>query len=246
MLTRRSKRLTLVAMALVVAVVLPNAVSAATIEVSIIDFDFVPREVRIAPGDTVLWRNNGMAPHTATHCVRNTPQSPCNPPLFDTGQLNTGQTFSSTFPTPGTFPYICLIHPFMTGVVIVAADGTTTSSTSTSTSTTIPGASVPVAGAAFHIDGTSDRTGASGAPVSVFATRAEPGFSYKLVSGRGTGQRPCSTDVMPINNTARFANTEGVIARTGGTLNRPPGQWQICFLAEGQVVTGAATYTVSG
>lgn len=102
-----------------------------------------------------------------------------------------------------------------------------------------------VAGAAFFIDGTSTKAGPSGATVSVFATSAEPGFSYRLVSGHGTGQRPCSTDVVALNDTLRFANAEGVIGRTSGTLNRPAGEWQICFLAEGQVVTGAATYTVS-
>jgi len=234
--TRATKRhALLVAVAIVVALVAPGGVSAATAEVSIVDFNFVPFEIRISPGDTVVWRNNGAAPHTVTDHL-----------TFDSGILNPTNTFSRTFSAAGEYAYQCHLHPQMQGLVVVAADGTTTSSTSTSTSTTIPTSSIPVAGAAFYIDGSSGRTGASGAPVSVFATRAEPGFSYKLVSGRGTGQRPCSTDVMPINDTPRFANTEGVIARTGGTPNRPPGQWQICFLAENQVVTGAATYTVSG
>ena len=103
-----------------------------------------------------------------------------------------------------------------------------------------------VVGAAFYVDGTSARTGPSGARVSVFATGAEPGFSYRLVSGRtGVTGRPCSADVVPINNTLRFANANGVIGQTAGTINRPPGTWQICFLAEGQVVTGAVSYTVT-
>ena len=102
-------------------------------------------------------------------------------------------------------------------------------------------------GAAFFSDGTSSRTGPSGARVSAFATSAEPGFGYKLVSGRaGASGRPCTADVVPINDTVRFANAQGVIAQTAGTLTRPSGTWQVCFLAEGQVVTGAATYTVAG
>ena len=102
-------------------------------------------------------------------------------------------------------------------------------------------------GAAFYIDGTSVGRGPPGSRVSLFATGAEPGFSYKLVSGRGSSSgRPCSTDVVAINDTVRFANAQGVIGQTAGTLNRPPGQWQICFLAEGQVVTGQTTYTVTG
>ena len=109
-----------------------------------------------------------------------------------------------------------------------------------------PTTPTPLVGAAFYIDGTSARTGPSGARVSAFATSAEPGFSYKMVSGRsgGTG-RPCATDIVPVNDTVRFANAQGVIGQTAGILNRPPGQWQVCFLAEGQVVTGAASYTVA-
>ena len=233
MRTRATQRLTLlVAVAIVVALVAPGGASAATVGVSIVDFDFLPREITIRPGDTVVWRNNGVAPHTVM----------ANNRSFESDILNSADTFSRTFSAPGRYAYHCHLHPQMAGVVIVAADGTTTSSTST----TIPTPSVPIAGAAFYIDGTSDQMAASGAPVSVFATGAEPGFSYKLVSGRGTGQRPCSTDVMAVNDTPRFANAQGVIARSGGTPNRPPGQWQICFLAEGQVVTGAVTYTVIG
>ena len=72
-------------------------------------------------------------------------------------------------------------------------------------------------------------------------------YRYKLVSGRsGAGGRPCSTDVVPINDAAKFANTQGLIGQTAGILVRPTGEWQICFLATGQVVSGAATYTVSG
>ncbi len=104
-----------------------------------------------------------------------------------------------------------------------------------------------LAGAAFYSDGTSTRTGPSGARVSVFATTAEPGFSYTLVSGRTAAGTPgpCSADVVPINATVRLANAQGVIPQTAGTLSRPAGQWQICFLAAGQTVTGAATYTVT-
>ena len=105
-----------------------------------------------------------------------------------------------------------------------------------------------LAGATFYSDGTSSRTGPSGARVSAFATSAETGFAYKLVSGRsapGT-TAPCTADVVPITAAVKFATNQGVLAQTAGTLNRPAGQWQICFLAEGnETVTGAATYTVT-
>ncbi len=67
-----------------------------------------------------------------------------------------------------------------------------------------------------------------------------------LLADDGKTGRPCVVDVVPVNNTLKFADAQGVIGQTAGTLNRPPGQWQICFLDEGRVVTGVATYTVAG
>jgi len=37
--------------------------------------------------------------------------------------LNHNDTFSHTFPTAGTYHYICSIHPFMHGTVIVTSSG---------------------------------------------------------------------------------------------------------------------------
>ena len=114
--------------------------------------------------------------------------------------------------------------------------------------TTPPPPAPVVVGATFYSDGASARIGPSGARVSAFATRVETGFSYKLVSGRTApgSSAPCTADVVPINTAPRFATDQGLLAQTAGTLNRPPGQWQICFLADGnQTVTGAATYTVT-
>jgi len=110
---------------------------------------------------------------------------------------------------------------------------------------TLPGPTV-VSGATFYSDGASVRTGPSGALVSLFATSAEPGFGYKLVSGRAGGGTPCSSDVMAINDAVRSATSDGYVAQTAGNLNRSPGEWQICFLAQGHTVTAAVTYTVTG
>src|ERR1051325_903781 len=44
-------------------------------------------------------------------------------PIFDSGELATGETFSWTFNETGTFTYHCHIHPNMKGTVQVAAGG---------------------------------------------------------------------------------------------------------------------------
>jgi plastocyanin len=77
--------------------------------VSIVDFAFDPAAVEIPVGATVTWTNTGAATHTAT----------ASDGTFDSGQLAPGATFSHTFTAAGTFPYICQIHPQMTGTITV-------------------------------------------------------------------------------------------------------------------------------
>jgi plastocyanin len=81
------------------------------VSVSIVDFAFTPKTITVPVGTTVRWTNNGNAPHTVT--------STSSPKAFDSGTLNSGDTFQHTFTTAGQFPYRCNIHPFMTGMVIV-------------------------------------------------------------------------------------------------------------------------------
>ncbi len=70
-------------------------------------FAFSQPELRIPAGTEVTWTNRDPAPHTATGDG------------FDTGTLSTGQSGSARFDTPGTFPYICTIHPSMTATIVV-------------------------------------------------------------------------------------------------------------------------------
>jgi plastocyanin len=82
------------------------------VNVSIVDFAFNPKTITVPVGTTVQWTNNGNAPHTVT--------STSGSPAFDSGTLNSGDTFRHTFTTAGEFSYRCSIHPSMTGKVIVA------------------------------------------------------------------------------------------------------------------------------
>lgn len=69
--------------------------------------------VVIGINNTVTWTNDDVAPHTVTEKNR----------LFDSGNMNSGSSFSYTFTNPGTYEYICLYHSWMHGVVIVKAKG---------------------------------------------------------------------------------------------------------------------------
>ena len=81
--------------------------------VAIADFAFMPSPVRVPPGGTVTWTNNDDSPHS----VRDT--SPMATP--ESKSLNKGDTFSITYPKPGTYPYVCGIHNYMQGSVEVKA-----------------------------------------------------------------------------------------------------------------------------
>ena len=84
-----------------------TAVRAATLAVDIIDLDFDPRVTTVAVGDGIEWTNVGALPHTVTGS------------FGDSGFLEPGASYTQTFFEPGTFEYLCTIHPTMVGTVVV-------------------------------------------------------------------------------------------------------------------------------
>jgi plastocyanin len=100
--------------------------------VSIMNFAFNPPSTTVHVGDTVTWTNNdSFIAHTTTSSAA----------LWDSGALSTGQGFSFTFTSPGTFAYHCNIHPFMAGTITVLDSGATSTFTPTPTATPQPPAS---------------------------------------------------------------------------------------------------------
>ena len=81
------------------------------------DCFFVPSEVIINVGDTVVWTNSDYATHTVTSGFIDEFEKFGE--LFDSGTAEPGSTFEYTFDTPGEYPYLCEIHPWMIGNVIV-------------------------------------------------------------------------------------------------------------------------------
>jgi len=76
---------------------------------------FRPTTITIAPGGSATWHNDDDRAHTVSATSN----------AFDSGTLSPGQTYTRTFASAGTYSYLCLIHPKMTGTVVVAAPGTT-------------------------------------------------------------------------------------------------------------------------
>ena len=78
-------------------------------EVNIDGFAFAPATLTVKAGTTVTWTNKDEDPHTVVD----------NGGAFRSQALGSGGTYSFIFPTAGTFDYICSIHPFMHGSVVV-------------------------------------------------------------------------------------------------------------------------------
>jgi len=89
------------------------AAPVATDAVKITNFAFSPATVTVTVGSTVVWTNGDSIQHDVTF----------NGGGIVSRVLNHNDTFSHTFPSAGTYHYICSIHPFMHGTVIVTTSG---------------------------------------------------------------------------------------------------------------------------
>jgi plastocyanin len=89
--------------------VVPRKKVSSTVEIT--GFAFKPATLRTAVGSTVTWRNADAAPHTATG------------QQFSSPQLRKGGTYRRRFMKPGTYAYLCALHPAMRGKIVVAARG---------------------------------------------------------------------------------------------------------------------------
>jgi plastocyanin len=109
------KRTTLLAVFVALLAFGPSLVraDAPPITVKIDNFAFTDQTVTVAPGATVTWVNDDDAPHTVV--------STDDGKSFRSKVLDTGDKFSFTFMSAGTFAYFCSIHPHMTGKVVVKA-----------------------------------------------------------------------------------------------------------------------------
>ena len=77
--------------------------------VSIANFAFVPATLTVHRGDSVTWTNHDEEPHTIA----------AGDGSFHSPGMDTNGTYSYTFTALGNYDYICGIHPFMHGTVVV-------------------------------------------------------------------------------------------------------------------------------
>lgn len=68
--------------------------------VSIVDFDFTPKNTTVNPGDTVKWTNTGIFSHTSTS----------DEGIWDSPLIGSGGTFTRQFFAARRYPYHCKPH----------------------------------------------------------------------------------------------------------------------------------------
>jgi plastocyanin len=95
--------------ALILSASAATAAFAETKTIVIKNFDFMPMSVTINAGDSVTWKNEDGEPHTVTSDTG----------LFRSGGLDQDDSFSFKFDKPGTYTYVCSIHPKMVGKIVV-------------------------------------------------------------------------------------------------------------------------------
>lgn len=91
----------------------PHAALAAkhrTVHTVVIDgMLFVPAELTVNSGDTVLWKNKDAFPHTVTSSGKG----------FDSKEIAPQRNWKFVATRPGAFPYLCTLHRTMKGVLTV-------------------------------------------------------------------------------------------------------------------------------
>lgn len=116
-MTALRRVLYILVLALVIVTLRPAIPAHADADAQIVikDFAFSPASLKVAAGTTVTWINRDDEPHTVVSAEAK----------FRSDALDTGDKFTFTFTSPGTYSYFCTLHPHMTGLVEVTGGSTT-------------------------------------------------------------------------------------------------------------------------
>ena len=93
-------------------VMVARAQTTPVMAVSIDNFTFNPQTLTVKAGTMVTWTNKDDIPHGIAATGNAFKRS---------AAMDTDDSYSFTFTTPGTYQYFCYIHPHMTGTIVVEA-----------------------------------------------------------------------------------------------------------------------------
>jgi plastocyanin len=78
-------------------------------EISIKAFQFVPAILTVKAGTAVTWVNHDEEPHNVVSLER----------VFRSKAIDGGEKFTAVLDKPGTYNYLCAVHPHMRGKIVV-------------------------------------------------------------------------------------------------------------------------------
>jgi plastocyanin len=82
-------------------------------EIVIENFQFLPATLTVAPGTAVTWISHDEEPHNILSIG-----APGQPRLFRSQAMTEGEKYTFVFDKPGTYNYICSVHPHMQGTIV--------------------------------------------------------------------------------------------------------------------------------
>lgn len=143
------------------------------VKADIVNFCFDPDIIRVAPGETVTWTNRDQADHTVTGVAGS----------FGTYEsIRPGASVAYTFRRDGLYPFFCVLHPGMVGVVSV---GTGSGAGAASAQPAVAPATVAPAASATR-NQPREASGLSSYPLALIllGLAAAAGLGFRLGRGR--------------------------------------------------------------
>ena len=80
-----------------------------SVEIKMVDIKFDPKDATASVGQQVCWVNEDTIEHNAV----------ADGGQFESDLFGKGQTFTTKVDTAGEIPYVCTVHPGMTGTLTV-------------------------------------------------------------------------------------------------------------------------------
>ena len=105
----RSLLVTLGLIVCAIVVVAGDQRKAKTHTITIEGMRFQPEVLTVSPGDTIVWVNKDIVPHTATSKTGG----------FDSKDIQVDKSWKYTVRNKGDFAYICTFHPTMKAMLRV-------------------------------------------------------------------------------------------------------------------------------
>ena len=79
------------------------------VTIKMVDIKFDPQDATAGVGQQVCWVNEDTIDHNAV----------ADGGEFESELFGKGKTFTTTLDSPGEYPYVCTVHPGMTGTITV-------------------------------------------------------------------------------------------------------------------------------